>query len=76
MYKPDVQGASAQTLRIRPSSRATTLVVHSRAAAVRFRILSTHATTSLTEMPVSLLPRHRTCQKATDCNGGETSHRH
>lgn len=75
MLKPALQGASANTRHSRYSSRPTTLVVHSRVAPVRFRILSTHAAPAA-ELPVSLLPRHRTCQKATDCNGDETSDRH
>jgi hypothetical protein len=76
---PEAASASLPTLGSRHISRPTTLVVHSRLHAVRFRILSTHSP-SLTDVPVSLLcvsllPGHRTCQKAMDCNGSETSDR-
>ena len=68
--QPKAQSASPQTRRHRSASRPTTLVVHSRLHAVRFRILVAPATT---DVPVSLHPRHRMCQKAMDCNGDETS---
>ena len=67
------QSASPQTRRHRFPSCPTTLVVHSRLDAVRFRILVAPATT---DVPVSLYPRHRMCQKAMDCNGDETSDRY
>src|SRR5579872_5970020 len=65
--------ASPHTRRHRSASGPTTLVVHSRLHAVRFRILIAPA---LTDVPVSFHPRHRTCQKAMDCNGDETSDRY
>jgi hypothetical protein len=73
-----VPSSSSNTRRSRSHSRPTVLVVHSRFSPVRFRILSIHAP-SLTEVPlpfpaVSLLQGHRTCQKAMECNGDETSH--
>ena len=75
-----VQSASTTTRRSRSHSRPTVLVVHSRSQAARFRILSTHAP-SPTEVPVSIPPvsflqGHRTCQKAKDCDGDETSDRY
>ncbi len=76
----DVPVSSLPARRARLSSRPTTLVVHSRSHAVRFRILSTHAPAT-TAMPVipspgSFLQGHRMCQKATDCDGDETSDRY
>ena len=50
---PQGRSASPQTRRHQSVSRPTTLVVHSRLHAVRFRILVAPATTAL---PVSLLP--------------------
>ena len=77
---PAAQGASSATKRIRFHSRPTTLVVHSRSHAVRFRILSTHApattATPVSLSPVSFLQGHRMCQKAMDCDGDETSDRY
>jgi hypothetical protein len=76
MQKPDAQGASGKTRQGRSLSRPTTLVVHSRFPEVRFRILSTQVPPHATELPVSSLSRHRTCQKAMDCDGyDETSGR-
>ena len=71
--QPNGQSDSPPTRRHRFTSRPTTLVVHSRTHAVRFRILSAP---TMTELPVSFHPRHRTCQKAMDCNGDETSDRY
>ena len=76
---PEAVSASLATFGFRHVARPTSLVVHSRLHAVRFRILSTQSPT-LTDVPVSLLsvsllPGHRTCQKAMDCNGSETSDR-
>ena len=76
---PEAVSASLPTFGSRHVARPTSLVVHSRLQAVRFRILSTHCP-SLTDvpdslLPVSLHPGHRTCQKAMDCNGCETSDR-
>ena len=77
---PEVPGESLSTHGSRFHCRPTTLVVHSRAHAVRFRILSTQApaTTAMPvdHSPVSFLQGHRTCQKAMDCDGGETSDRY
>jgi hypothetical protein len=67
------QSISPQTRRHRSLSGPTTLVVISRTHSVRFRILVAPA---LTDVPVSLYPRHRMCQKAMDCNGDETSDRY
>jgi hypothetical protein len=69
----EVPGTPLPTRRSRFHSRPTTLVVHSRVHAVRFRILVAPA---VTDVPVSLHPRHRTCQKAMDCDGDETSDRY
>ena len=77
---PAAQSASLPTRPVRFHSRPTTLDVHSRSHAVRFRILSTHApattATPVSLSPVSFLQGHRTCQKAMDCDGDETFNRH
>jgi hypothetical protein len=77
---PAAEGAPPPTRHIRFHSRPTTLVVHSRSHAVRFRILSTHAdamtATPAPLFPVPFLQGHRMCQKAMDCDGDETINRH
>lgn len=77
---PEALSASLPTLGSRHISRPTSLVVHSRLHAVRFRILSTQspplADVPVSLLSVSLLPGHRTCQKAMDCDGDETSDRY
>jgi hypothetical protein len=78
--KLEAESPSPETRRSHFAKFPTALVVHSRSPAFRFRILSTHAPSTTTVVPVSLpavsLPRgHRMCQKAMDCNGDETSDR-
>jgi hypothetical protein len=62
--------------RRRHASLPTTLVVHSRSHAVRFRILTAPSAPLPTDVPVSVpYLAHRTCRKAMDCHGDETPDR-